>query len=1401
MKRVFGAALCVACWLFALPLVSCSTCGNGLVEPGISLVERVSFSSTTPPPGWDFQGIVVDNACGFYSAPSAARTSGDLRRSIRRNISVPISMVGVSVLFPTLGTGSCENSDVGEKLSISYLLPGSTTLTSLAYIAIDGVYNVTASLPAGVELWIHQAYHSGQGFDAVVIDDIILYSKPEQCDDGNANSSDACVFCQHALCGDGKTRAGVEQCDEYEATPRCTRFCVRECGNGIVVAGEACDDGNTNNTDGCTNACTLPRCGDGIVTGTEQCDPPSVNCSLFCRNAGCGDGVLVAGEACDDGNTNRGDGCSPTCTSEFCGDGILTPGASANVTMIIADEVIMGMWAISGSLPVATSCGGRRALQFSGSFSRAAVRTQPFILQPSGLFVSYYAGDGSAACESPDFGEDVIVSLSTSLASPNWIVAGSLPGRIFLGTNWLTASIAAPASLINGAVYVKLEQVYFSGADFDNFAVEALVMTIPPVNEQCDDANNVTTDFCVNCRNATCGDGYVLAGVEQCDAGSGPFTLCNPTCALATCGDGFVNGVELCDDGNTASADDCSANCSAINVCGDMIVNINEACDHGFAGSPFCTTACTLSSCGDGLLNMLDGEACDDANTLDGDGCSALCQWELTGNLCGNGVVDSSAPGIRDRSGVRGFSLAFALAGLPAGVIVSNASIPYLAPGRATAVRLVAAGTCPGQTHQALALDAGAVLTTRPLTDLASVRLTLRAGLSSPSAPPQCTWPVPAPLYIGPTRDPNLVLVEYRNWSSSSLAANDGWRMLRAIAIPGALSVSTGRWENISLVLPPDAVRNQTVQLRVSRRAGAAGVVLLSELEAQVFVRELCDDGNSVATDACTNVCLPAACGDGIVWSGFEACDDGLPSELCNVNCQIGSVCGDGIVNYAVEMCDDGNGFNNDGCTNLCTLPTCGDGFVWQYYESCEPLISGPASCTSQCTWSTCGDAIVNAAAGEECDDALSYYCTSCNLPSCGDGLVQSQPYPFTAFISSAPTPGWWVRGVSSTASTRCIADHPVLSPSNRPLASMLLTGDMEADFGCSQRLILLEAPLEPLSKIDLSYRVYQPGPETMPAGCGSTVAVASTLWVQLRLASSGETPIYKQPVSVAFNVWTTVQLTIPVPLQNDRIFLVIAQEPSCCDCEPLLLSDIQVNGTREGESCDSYSYCGVLCDVQYCGNGVVDIGFGEICEPMLYGYDACSDCSELVRCGDGFVNSNLEQCDAGVPYNVSWCNQDCTFARCNDGKLNTNASETCEPAGVGACRFDCTLETGSASRSSSRSRTAAIVLGVVFGLLACCSCALLVFGLVRAASGQRERERRAREAAAGPVPEIVRAGSIRNPAQAMPPPPPQFEALPPPAFASRDQLPTFEEAIAMKDLGVADTPLPPSYSERQVWA
>ena len=66
------------------------------------------------------------------------------------------------------------------------------------------------------------------------------------------------------------------------------------CGNSILESGEACNDGNTNNHDGCSSSCTIEYgvCGNGIEesfgTSTEECDDGNLintdSCSNDCKD-------------------------------------------------------------------------------------------------------------------------------------------------------------------------------------------------------------------------------------------------------------------------------------------------------------------------------------------------------------------------------------------------------------------------------------------------------------------------------------------------------------------------------------------------------------------------------------------------------------------------------------------------------------------------------------------------------------------------------------------------------------------------------------------------------------------------------------------------------------------------------------------------------------------------------------------------------------------------------------------------------------------------------------------------------------------------------------------------------------------------------------------------------------
>jgi cysteine-rich repeat protein len=84
---------------------------------------------------------------------------------------------------------------------------------------------------------------------------------------------------------------------------------------------------------------------------------------------------------------------------------------------------------------------------------------------------------------------------------------------------------------------------------------------------------------------------------------------------IPLCGDGNVDYMagEECDDGNLMAGDGCSAACSI------------EA----------------AATCGDGVLDLVNDEECDDGDTKAGDGCSPACQLEQVGQACGNGMTQA----------------------------------------------------------------------------------------------------------------------------------------------------------------------------------------------------------------------------------------------------------------------------------------------------------------------------------------------------------------------------------------------------------------------------------------------------------------------------------------------------------------------------------------------------------------------------------------------------------------------------------------------------------------------------------------------------------------------------------------------------------------------------------------
>lgn len=118
-----------------------------------------------------------------------------------------------------------------------------------------------------------------------------LIEATEACDDGNQIVGDGCSdTCQRELGFDCIGQPSV---------------CTATCADGVKASVEGCDDGNEIIGDGCAADCTVEP---GFACEGTM---PSV-----CASA-CGDDTVQAPEECDDGNLRNGDGCSWLCLDEL----------------------------------------------------------------------------------------------------------------------------------------------------------------------------------------------------------------------------------------------------------------------------------------------------------------------------------------------------------------------------------------------------------------------------------------------------------------------------------------------------------------------------------------------------------------------------------------------------------------------------------------------------------------------------------------------------------------------------------------------------------------------------------------------------------------------------------------------------------------------------------------------------------------------------------------------------------------------------------------------------------------------------------------------------------------------------------------------------------------------------
>jgi fibro-slime domain-containing protein len=1096
-------------------------------------------------------------------------------------------------------------------------------------------------------------------------DGVVQTALGETCDDGNAIPGDGCS----GLC---VVEAG------YSCPPtggKCTKIWV--CGNGIVDTGEACDDGNTAAKDGCSADCTTVEPGWTCPKGVNNTGGP---CTLLPVNT-CGDGRRAGGESCDDGNTTSGDGCSSTCVAEV---GWICPsaGGACKLGEYCGDKVV--------ELDIGETCDDGNTVGGDGCNPQCTVEPN-YICSVEGqpCKSTVECGDrkitGTEQCDDANTITGDGCSSNCQLEA-GWtcpIVAAACSAKacgdgIVAGTEQCDDGNTVSNDGCSSSC--QLEAGYACGPDQWN-PTKLSTQCYPTVcgdghkegTEQCDDGNLRPFDGCT----ATCTNepkcGYTNNDTSQ------------PYACFSVCGDGIKMPDEACDDGNLQNGDGCSSTCTiesgytctaSAPALGDTLTVPILYRDFNWKHPQFEVNPAYFPRQPNIVKSAigLNGKPVYNPSYVGNTSDTSSRPWTMDGP-----AQDTTDTLMSDATGATFYSKK-----------ASNTA--SLTTATDIAARFAEWYTDdPNATGNATQDAANANV--KRITIQSTLNLALNTTTGAYSYYSDAFFPLDG-LGFGNINDPATSPTYIHNYSFTSethywfqysggeqlefRGDDDVW-----VFVNGQLAVDLGGIHGelrgiVTLngastkVCVDEATVSDTSTPPANCTTVTSGFSLVSGNIYEIIVfqaeRHVVRSNYQLTLsgfNAPKSVCV-SKCGDGIVTRG-EACDLGTAKNTgaygtCNADCTLPPRCGDNVLQSPQEECDDGSNLASYGgtskkCGPSCAwAPYCGDQVVSNGEECDEGATNGAGygHCTAACTLGPrCGDNIINGT--EQCDDGAnngtsSSTCTSACVLKCGDGVLDPGEQCDNGTANN--TGGYGKCTSSCTLGPYC--------------GDGIKTGTEQCDDG----------------KNDGTYGTCSPGCVLAPY-CGDGAVYGTELCDQGGLNSA-----------TAYGLGLCTNRCAPAPYCGDRAvdsqFGEVCDDGinsglagSCTsDCKAFVPLVSCGDGVKVApEQCDdgsalngtAQSTCDANCRLK-CGNGIKDVG--EQCDNGVNNgsYGTCRpDCTLASYCGDG-IKDATEQCDFGgadlggsnvalaTAYGPGICTSVCTWAPyCGDGRIQSANGEECD--------------------------------------------------------------------------------------------------------------------------------------------